>query len=173
MKKSITEIIKVAGIYMMLNIGAGFTSGREILQFFAVFGYSGLRGILITFLLMFYGGESLIDAGWRSRHNPRISVFEYFGGRYLGSFYNIIIPLLSFGSYILIVAGAGAVLEQFFNIPNIIGRIIVTSLAVASVFFKFQYLLKYLSYMLLVEFLINRMKLCLLHPMLYMHPTTH
>ncbi|MGL4676598.1 MAG: hypothetical protein ACRCWI_02895 [Brevinema sp.] len=146
MSKNRKEIIKIAGIYMMLNIGAGFTSGQEILQFFSGFGWWGFFGGIITFILMLYGGESLIDAGWLCRNNSKISVFEYFGGSVIGRFYNVIIPVLLFGSYIIMIAGAGSVLEQFFQIPNFVGRVVACSLSVVSVFFKFQYIAKYLSY---------------------------
>ncbi|MGL5955444.1 MAG: YkvI family membrane protein [Brevinema sp.] len=146
MGKNRKEIIKISGIYMMLNIGAGFTSGQEILQFFSGFGWLGFLGGVITFIFMLYGGESLIDAGWLCRNDHKISVFEYFGGSVIGRFYNAVIPILLFGSYIIMIAGAGSVLEQFFNIPNVIGRFLVCTLSVVSIFFKFQYIAKYLSY---------------------------
>lgn len=141
------EALKIAGIYMMINIGAGFTSGQEILQFFSAYGWFSILSAIITFSIMFYAGESLLDAGWICRDNKQISVFEYFGGKYLGMIYNIIIPILLYGSYIIMVAGAGALVEQYFKIPNVIGRFIVCLLSVVSVFTEFNRTAKYLGYL--------------------------
>ncbi len=140
------EIIRVAGIYVMLNVGAGFTSGQEVIQFFSGYGWAGFLTGAIVFLLLLYSGESMIDAGWLCRNNQRISVFEYFGGKYIGNFYNIMIPILSFGSYVIMIAGAGSILEQAFGVHSIVGRLIVSVLSVVSLFLKFQYVAKYLNF---------------------------
>lgn len=140
------EIIKVASVYMALNIGSGFASGQEILQFFSGFGWAGYLILIIVLLLMIYGGNSILDAGWICKDDHNISVYEYFGGKFIGQVYNIIIPFLFFGSYIIMVAGAGSVLEQSFNIPNIIGRTIVVVASVLSLFLHFQHIAKFIGH---------------------------
>ena len=140
------EIIKVASVYMALNIGSGFASGQEILQFFSGFGWAGYLIVIILLLLMIYGGNSILDAGWICKDDHQISVYEYFGGKFIGQVYNVIIPLIFFGGYTIMVAGAGSVLEQFFNIPNIIGRIIVVVASVLSLFLHFQHIAKFIGY---------------------------
>jgi len=53
-------IHKIASLYIATVIGAGFASGREIVEFFARFGSWGLVGILIaTMILSKYGGKAL------------------------------------------------------------------------------------------------------------------
>ena len=141
-----TEIVKVASVYMALNIGSGFASGQEILQFFSGFGWAGYLIGLTVFILMIYGGNSMLDAGWICKDDHKISVYEYFGGKFIGRAYNVIIPILFFGSYTIMVAGAGSVLEQFFNIPNIIGRIVVVVASVLSLFLNFQHISKFIGH---------------------------
>lgn len=140
------EIIRVSSIYMALNIGSGFASGQEIIQFFSGFGWIGYLIGFIVLGFMIYGGNSMIDAGWICKEDHEISVYEYFGGKFIGQIYNIIIPFLLYGSYIIMVAGAGSVLEQFFNISNIIGRIIVVTASVCTLFLNFQYISKFIGY---------------------------
>ena len=140
------EIIKVASAYMALNIGSGFASGQEILQFFSGFGWAGYLIGIIVLLLMIYGGNSMLDAGWICKDDHKISVYEYFGGKFIGQVYNIIIPILFFGSYTIMIAGAGSVLEQFFNLPNIIGRTIVVVASVLSLFLHFQHITKFIGH---------------------------
>ena len=140
------EIIKVAGVYMAINIGSGFASGQEILQFFSGFGWAGYLILLSVLLLMIYGGNSILDAGWICKDDHKISVYEYFGGKFIGQVYNIIIPLIFFGGYTIMVAGAGSVLEQFFGIPNIVGRVIVVIASVLSLFLHFQHIAKFIGH---------------------------
>lgn len=146
MVKDTKEILIVTGVFLALNIGAGFTSGQEILQFFSGYGWIGIVGSLIALIIMIYGGESIIDGGWTCRNNPHISVFEYFGGPIIGNIYNYIVPFAFYGSYIIMITGAGAVLEQYFNIPNVIGRIIAITLSVVSIFLHFEHIAKFLGY---------------------------
>ncbi len=144
--KNFKEIIITASVYMALNIGAGFTSGQEILQFFSSYGWAGFVGIFLACMIMFYGGESIIDAGWICRDNPNSSVFDYFGGSIIGKIYTVLIPIALYGSYTMMIAGAGAVLEQFFGLPNFIGRLIAIVLSVGSIFLRFQYIAKFVSH---------------------------
>ncbi|NLY67966.1 MAG: hypothetical protein GX069_10455, partial [Tissierellia bacterium] len=43
--------IKIASVYIGTVIGAGFASGREILEFFGVYGIKGIFGIIVSGLL--------------------------------------------------------------------------------------------------------------------------
>ena len=56
MKKSGLNFLSIAFIYVGTIMGAGFASGREIWQFFGVFGKSGYMGIgVITVMFMIIG----------------------------------------------------------------------------------------------------------------------
>ena len=43
--------LNVAGLYVGAIIGAGFASGREIWQFFGLFGEKGIYGVVIFAIL--------------------------------------------------------------------------------------------------------------------------
>ena len=45
------NIFKVASIYIATIVGAGFASGREIVQFFTSYYRGGFYGILLTGVL--------------------------------------------------------------------------------------------------------------------------
>lgn len=83
--------IKIAFIYVGTVIGAGFASGREIIEFFAVYGLKGSWGIFISCILFaFIGGVLLVKV-----YNNKIESFnelsnELFGNK-IGCIVNIII----------------------------------------------------------------------------------
>lgn len=145
MKKNYKEIVMIAGVFMALNIGAGFASGQEIFQFFSGYGWLGFLGCLIIFVIITYGAESIIDAGWLSKEDEHISVFEYFCGQTIGKIYNIIVAMVLYGSFIIMVSGAGAVLQEFFLLPSFIGRAAITILSVMSIFLDFRHITKIIS----------------------------
>ena len=52
--------IKIASIYVGTVIGAGFASGREIIEFFGVYGLKGIVGIIISGFLFSVLGSLLL-----------------------------------------------------------------------------------------------------------------
>ena len=52
--------IKIASIYVGTVIGAGFASGREITEFFGVYGIKGTWGIFLSCSLFAFVGSLLL-----------------------------------------------------------------------------------------------------------------
>lgn len=52
--------IKIASIYVGTVIGAGFASGREIIEFFGVYGIKGIWGMAISGILFSLIGSLLL-----------------------------------------------------------------------------------------------------------------
>lgn len=102
-------------------LGAGFMSGQELMQFFGVFGSFGLVGMVFSVLLFCmlgcfamkiakYTGVVEFDKIIVEKEKPWLRVI--FGGIFI---------FFLFGVVIVMIAGAGALLNQVFGIPIIIG----------------------------------------------------
>ena len=49
-------VIQIAAVYVGTVVGAGFATGREIVEFFSRFGFIGLIGMLMSgYILIFLG----------------------------------------------------------------------------------------------------------------------
>lgn len=124
---------KVAATYIGTIVGAGFASGQEILQFFAVFGNRGLFGLLfVTFLFIIFG-YIIMDLGMKLNSESHLKIIKFAGGKYLGTIIDYIITFFLFGALTAMLAGSGAMIKQQFNIPGIWGNLVMAVLTVITV----------------------------------------
>ncbi|WMM24710.1 hypothetical protein RBU61_17550 [Tissierella sp. MB52-C2] len=54
------EWLSIASIYVGTVIGAGFASGREIIEFFGVYGINGIWGMFIVGIILSLIGSLLL-----------------------------------------------------------------------------------------------------------------
>ncbi len=102
----------MAAVYVGTIIGAGFATGREIVEFFTRFGFIGLVGILISgYLFIFLGAKIMVKA-----HQIKAKSYEEFNeylfGKWFSKFMNILMMLMLLGVTAVMLSGAGAVFEE-------------------------------------------------------------
>ena len=102
-------------------LGAGYVSGQELYQFFAAFGISGFWGLFASALLFFLFGTVLIFLCQKTKIRRMDEIIIFTNSPLLKSLVGFIQCFFLFGIYIIMCAGAGALLEQVFNIPLYIG----------------------------------------------------
>lgn len=129
------KVLNYAGAFIALLIGSGFATGQEILQYFSSWGYWGVAGVILMFLLMAYVGMSFVSAGFRQKFDNPNDIYKYYCGNVLGTFYDYFSVFFLFLSYTVMVAGAGATLEQHYKLNPYIGSVILVALAIGTVIF--------------------------------------
>lgn len=134
MKKS----IQIAGAFIGLIVGAGFASGQEILQFFTSFGWPGIMGTFAATALFVFLGMNITQLGSRLQTTSHKEVIYHICGRYLGMAVDVVITFFLFGVTVVMMAGAGAIFEQQFGIPSMIGSIIMALLTIVTVCLNIQ-----------------------------------
>lgn len=111
-------------------LGAGFVSGQELLQFFAEFGGYGLLGMVLT-----VGGFWLFSV-LSMLIAKRAGIIDFdkviIGkeGSRLRPVFGVLIYLFLFGVMIIMIAGAGALLKQLFNMPLLTANSLMTLLVI-------------------------------------------
>lgn len=131
---------RIAMAYIGTVVGAGFATGQEILQFFTRYGYPSFWAILISILLFIAVGRSIMFYGRKLNAKSYGSVTDHIFGK-AASFVNLYLGV----TFILICgamfAGAGALFEEHWGIPYLIGAFItalltllVTLLGVRGIF---------------------------------------
>lgn len=102
-------------------LGAGFVSGQEIWQFFGTFGVYGIFGIILTFLLHFLFGVLLI----KLIHNTKVidmdKIVVWNNIPWLRTLVGIVTTFFMFSILIIMSAGAGALLNRMFGLPQFVG----------------------------------------------------
>jgi len=134
-KVELKQIMRFAGAFIAFLIGSGFATGQEIMQYFVVYGYMGIVGIIVMFVLLLYVNVKFITAGYEHKNSRRYDIYSFYCGRKVGQFYNYFIIVFSFMSVVVMIAGAGATINQQYGLPIYFGCIIMAILSGCTVIF--------------------------------------
>lgn len=129
------RVITSAGAFIALLIGSGFATGQEVMQYFSSYGYLGVLGIVVTFILFIYVGVSFVSAGYREKFKKGSEIFEYYCGKHVGKFYDYFSIAFLYMSYIVMIGGSAAAINQQYQFPGWVGGIGMGILASITVVF--------------------------------------
>ena len=127
------NVFKIAGSIIGFMIGAGFATGQETLQYYTSEGLWGLGGVIIAYAFVFWLFYCFMSTGSRTGLRHSREVFQYYCGKYLGWFYEVLAVLALFFVTTTMISGVGAIVAQYFGLPDVAGRAIVALLMMLSV----------------------------------------
>ena len=125
--------LKIASAFIGIIVGAGFASGKEIVQYFTSFGLLGTIGAVLSTALFAYLGMILTRLGSRMRTTSHKEVIYKISGPYLGVVVDAIIVFTLFGVGVVMLAGAGSVLNQQFGLEPYIGNLFMAVLVLGTI----------------------------------------
>ncbi len=132
-KLDIRTVVGITGAYVAYMMGSGFSTGQEILQYFACYGMAGLFSILLCMGLLIFAAVSFTRAGYLEKFQKPEDVYIYYCGKRLGKAYHYFTSAAIYLCFIVMVAAAGAAVEQYFGVSRIIGAVAIGALACATV----------------------------------------
>jgi len=112
---------KVVAVYVGTVIGAGFASGQEILQFFVLHGMPGVLGTLIAGLMFAWFGTVILLLSLKFRAGSYLDILIPVMGKKLTTFFDGLNLLILTGGASVMLAGSGAIFEEYFNLPAVTG----------------------------------------------------
>ncbi len=124
----------IGATYIGTVVGAGFASGQEVLQFFGYFGLKGIIGLILTTILLALFGYMVLELGRRLRAESHLPVIQYAGGKWIGTVIDWVITFFLFGGLVTMAAGAGAIFIEQFNLPFLLGSLLIVVASVLTVF---------------------------------------
>ncbi|WP_424237802.1 hypothetical protein [Bhargavaea ginsengi] len=130
------RILKIAGAFVGVIVGAGFASGQEVLQYFTSFGLDGIFGAVLATALFAYLGMVLANIGSRLKATSHKKAIYEISGRYLGIIVDAIIIFTLFGVGVVMIAGAGSTVNQQFGLPVFAGSLIMAILVTLAMMLK-------------------------------------
>ncbi|WP_022871427.1 YkvI family membrane protein [Yaniella halotolerans] len=135
-RSSVLRVLTYGGAIMAFLIGSGFATGQEIMQYYASYGFWGLFGTgLIVLALISFVSVQFLTVGRRHQFEKPSQIFEYYAGKYVGKFFDYFSILFVFLSFTVMVAGAGAVFDEHYNLPSWVGGFGLTILVAITVLF--------------------------------------
>jgi uncharacterized membrane protein YkvI len=131
----------IAAIYIGTIIGAGFASGREIIDFFGVYGYKGIWGALIAGGLFSFLGTYFLIKVHEKKINGYKELIYYIFGKKLGLVIDTLITLSLFLGFCIMLAGSGTIFRDQLKLSYELGVYIMAGLC----FFIFIFSIKGVS----------------------------
>jgi len=119
---------QLAFIYVGTIVGAGFATGKEIVEFFSQYGFMGLIGICISGLCFIGFGVKImllaIELQARSFQQLNVHIF----GPYFAPVINLIMFVMLVGVTSVMLSGAGSVFQEQLHLPKMVGILITVIL---------------------------------------------
>lgn len=115
---------QLASVYVGTIVGAGFATGKEIVEFFSQYGFMGLMGIIISGLCFIGFGVKIMILSIRlhakSFHQLNVHIF----GSYATPIINVIMCVMLIGVTSVMLSGAGSVFQEHLQLPKVTGILI-------------------------------------------------
>jgi len=134
MSKEMSKIFQIAVVFIGTIVGAGLASGQEILSFFTSYGIYSFVGIIFCSLFYIVMGSIVSKISIKYNLTSYGALMTTVSPNILGKLTGAITTLYLLSSASIILAGSGALLNQFFSIPKFIGSILMVILALFFLF---------------------------------------
>lgn len=128
------HMIRYAGAIVAYLIGSGFASGQEVMQFFTAYGpvWGTFGGCLTAAIMAGISVVVLRDAKQLELKDAN-KIFRYYCGNTLGCFFEWLMPIFLMGIYVIMLSGAGALLQEYYGLSPWAGRMLILMLSLATV----------------------------------------
>lgn len=124
------QVITVAMAFVGLVVGAGFASGKEILQYFVGFGVQGMWAVTLALIIFGIAGFAILQLGSFFLASDHNRVLTEVSPPITSRFFDILITITLFSMGFVMIAGGGASLNQQFGLPVWVGSAIITVLVI-------------------------------------------
>ncbi|RST75315.1 hypothetical protein D4T97_008685 [Siminovitchia acidinfaciens] len=133
--KKWSEAFQVASVYVGTIVGAGFATGREIVEFFTRFGFLGTIAIFLAGILFIVMGSKIMLVAIEIKAKSFEQLNEYLFGRRLALIMNIFLMVMLTGVCAVMLSGSEALFTEQLGLPSrtgLIFTIILTLFVMAS-----------------------------------------
>lgn len=113
-----TSAFQIAAVFVGTVVGAGFATGKEIVEFFTEYGAWGSFGICISGLLFIWLGSKMMLLSFDLKATSFEELTNYLFGRKLAAIFNIFMLLMLVGVCAVMFAGAEALFREQLNLPD-------------------------------------------------------
>ncbi|MEG2528794.1 MAG: MBL fold metallo-hydrolase [Anaerovoracaceae bacterium] len=148
------SFFSVALMYVGTIMGAGFASGREIWQFFGVFGNRAYVGVIFVGILFMIMGMMTSYIARELNTNDMGRVIVPGNNKIMVEFVGCFMALILFTVLITMSAAGGSIFHQQFGQSRVIGGVIIIVLVIVTVLGEFERVSKVFRFIMPVLFVI-------------------
>ncbi|ANB60660.1 YkvI family membrane protein [Anoxybacteroides amylolyticum] len=119
---------QIAAVYVGTVVGAGFATGKEIVEFFTQYGTGGTVGVLISGGLFMWGGMRLMMMARALRASSYKQLNDYLFGKSANVIITAVMTVMVLGVTAVMLSGAGALFYEQLGLPKQLGIVITICL---------------------------------------------
>lgn len=132
-KVSIKKIIAYSGAFIGYMMGSAFATGQEVLQFFSSFGFWGSLGAtFVTGLATIFLAAAIMNDAYKLQLKRPSDLLKYYCGKHVGLVIEVVTMIYLYSLFIVMVAGGGAILNEYYGLNKWIGSIIISLIALIA-----------------------------------------
>lgn len=124
----------IAFTYIGTVVGAGFASGQEVMSFFTIYGHNALWAILISSFLFIFIGTRILLLGMEFKASSFGKLIDIMFG-FLSPIINIYLLFAMMVINMAMLAGAGAMFQEFGKTSYLVGVTITALAAIVTIGF--------------------------------------
>lgn len=152
MSKGNKEAIKIGSAYVGVIVGAGFSTGQEVLTFFTNYGIYSYLAIIISGLMLTFFGRQTTKMGYGLDADSHEPTMQYLFGEKFGKLIDYILVFFLYAISIIMIAGAGSAAHESFGLPIWLGSLLMVVIIIITLLLDFDKIVKALG--LVTPFLI-------------------
>lgn len=127
---SYKKVFQIGTIFIGTIVGAGLSSGKELSQFFSQYGYLSFIGIILCAVFYIWMSRMIITISCQYKLHSYDAFITLISPGIMGKVTNMVITFFFFTSTAIVIAGSGALINQYFGIPVWAGIFIMVSLGI-------------------------------------------
>ena len=139
------EAIKIGFAYVGIVVGAGFSTGQEVMQFFTPYGLWSYIGVLLSGLILGFIGRQVAKIGTAFEATNHESTLQYVFGDKFSKVFDYILVFFLFGIAVTMIAGAGSAFQESFKVPIWLGALIMTVVIYGTLLLDFNKIVRALG----------------------------
>lgn len=132
------KVLSIALAYVGIIVGAGLSSGQDLMQYFIGFGVLGIVGVIILGFLNAVFGRIIVGLGSYYRSTDHSEVLSEIAHPITNKILDFSLIISCFIIGFVMIAGAGANLNQQFGLDPGIGALICSLLVILVSFLDFE-----------------------------------
>lgn len=119
------QSMSIAMAFVGLLIGAGFATGKEMMQYFVSFGSTGIWGLVVTGVIMVIFGAVVLQIGSYFLADEHGAVLKNVAHPRLSWLLDAAVSITMAAMGMMMLAGAGSTFQQSFGIPAWLGSLLM------------------------------------------------
>lgn len=131
--------------YISFIMGAGFSTGQEVLQFFANHGRWGYATAIIAGLIITFIGMQISKLGYKLQSEDYAVSLNHLFGIKIGKIFDYVLVFFFYGLSVIMIAGTGSAFYDGFGLPPWIGTLSTVILLFVVLQFNFTNVAKLLG----------------------------